>query len=196
MKSLLTFTLLFLISTQSLAESSREQKRFGAWWGVNDPAPGAVGVNFGYNLNSFSRVHLGAGIQSNAGEAFADEVGTNMMAALGYILTLGQVDWDELKEFFSDEDKEQTQTATSWGGGVSFFWPDWNLSPTVGINLAQFEATNGALNLKRRGTHVYYKAGVDWQMEKGFLLGAGWLHAPSLPNPIADRFYFNIGWFF
>ena len=200
MKALLfKFTMISLVyfsTSSSFAESLRTEDNFGAMFTVNDPIPGKYGLKLGFNAWDFVRFETGGGIESNAGDGIASEIGTNMTTAMFWIMTLGLIDWEEIHDFVSDDDQAVIKTVFSWSLGATFLVPEWSLSPAVGIHYGGFEATNGALDLPDSDNHVFYKIGVDWQSPIGFQIGAGWSIAPELPQALKNKAYINFGYFF
>lgn len=98
-------------------------------------------------------------------------------------------------------------------GGVRFFMPEWNLSPTIGLNFTQMTygqfnftteelevlsaATAGIVAIdpaKGSTTVLYMPIGLDWTSSWGFHLGAGTALAFS-PFTLVG-FYANLGIFF
>lgn len=89
------------------------------------------------------------------------------------------------------------EITTLGGGGTIILMPGSDLSPAVGAGFASYEAgAKNALSLPA-GTHshLYYKAGADYQLSGGFNTGAGFNFCPTLAGR-GCGFYVHLGYFF
>ena len=156
MRSLL---LVFIIVTSSLnawSESHRAKRSFGFGLTLNDPLPAHYGLGLFYNINDFMQIEFAAGFASQGlGDSAADEIGTTLTTAMFWIITLGLIDWEDIRDFVKDEDEAVVRTLFAWGGGLNFFVPGWSLTPMVGIGLGGWSANNSPFGLTDSGSHVY-----------------------------------------
>ncbi len=77
----------------------------------------------------------------------------------------------------------------TYGAGGRFLIPGINLSPILGASWATI-ATEGFPNDDH---HVYLVAGIEWQLEFGLNLGAG--YEQSFDSKIGGLPYLTAGWF-
>lgn len=145
--------------------SSRGAKKLGLHIGLlGDPSPTVIGFNANYNLTRWMRATAGYGSIS----------ATTLTGTL---------------------------KATTMGGGVRFFHPGWNFSPVVGLSYAKvtLSTTGTVLTTDEVGgfsasdSHLYYTAGIDWQMGFGMNLGFGVNTSLKTKEQLP---FFNIGWYF
>lgn len=198
MRFVLFLAVAFLLPLSLFAQdgggSERTERKFGMAFSFNDPAPALYGLNFYYNFTDYMQMQLGMGFNTEGvGESVTGEISTSMVTAIFFVITLGQIEWEKIRDFVKDEDEAVIKTVFAWGGGFNFFVPGWNLSPMAGIGYGGWEANNSPFGLPNRDRHVYYKLGVDWQTPIAIRLSAGWMHAPDLPPPIADKMFAHLG---
>ena len=79
--------------------------------------------------------------------------------------------------------------SVTYGAGVRFLVPGWNLSPVVGVSWATI-ATEGFPNDDH---HVYAVGGLEWQTDFGLNIGAG--YERSFDAKIGGLPYLNVGWY-
>lgn len=91
--------------------------------------------------------------------------------------------------------------ATTIGGGVRLFVPDWNFSPVGGISFASVSVSASGTGVvgdvggfSGSASHMYATIGFDWQTGMGFNLGAG--YNLSLKSGVGGLPYVNLGWYF
>jgi hypothetical protein len=166
----------FLLGSPVQAGSTRMEHRFGGYFSViGDPFPTLIGINAGANVFDFMRVVVGYGKISTTFQG-EDSNGN---------LTNG------------------TLSATTLGGGLRFFMPNWNFTPMVGLSFANVSVsltgtsnTNGNTvdGFSGSQSHVYAAIGFDWQTHAGFNMGAGWNQ--SFLSGVGGLPYLNFGWFF
>ena len=186
---------LILVMAQSSLGSSRIERRAGVTFGVNDPSPAMYGFNIHYNFTDYMQLQFGAGFGTDGvSESVVEEISTSLVTAMFYVMTLTLIEWDKIRDFVKDEDETLVKTIFTWGGGLNFFVPGWNISPMAGVAYAGWEAKNSPFGLSNRDRHVFYKLGVDWQTAIGIRLSAGWAHSPDLPESIRDRAFANLGY--
>ena len=152
-------------STFAADSSSRGAKKFGLHVGLlGDPNPTAIGYNANYNLTPWMR------------------------ATAGY----GSITADTLTGSLK---------ATTMGGGLRFFLPKWNFSPMLGLSYAKLTisttgttlATDEVGGFSASDSHLYYTAGIDWQMGFGMNLGFGVNTSLKTKDQLP---FFNLGWYF
>lgn len=92
--------------------------------------------------------------------------------------------------------------ATTIGGALNFYIPEWSFSPTVGLGFASVSvtATGTAVSTAEVGgfsasaSHMYITTGFDWNTHFGFYMGFG-AHI-SMKSGVGALPYLNLGWFF
>ena len=196
--SLVLALVLAFQASSVFAESNRMNRRFSVMLSGSDPMPVFVGVNLSYQLMDFVQFQFGGGFDSvSSDEGFASEIGTTATAAFAWLILLGQVEFQEIKDFLNEsslkEGETVSRTLTAMAGGLNFTVPGWNFSPLVGVYLGNWSAKNSPHGLTNYGNHGYMKVGIDYQAEKPFRVGIGWAHAPALPNSIENRLYGYMG---
>ena len=82
--------------------------------------------------------------------------------------------------------------AVLFGWGFSLFVPDWNTSPTIGVN---YSGIIGGGEFAGTKDQLYLNAGLDCQLDIGLYIGVGYNH--SLTNSdLRTQPYIHIGHFF
>jgi len=79
--------------------------------------------------------------------------------------------------------------SVTYGGGVRFLVPGWNLSPVGGLSWATI-ATEGFANDDH---HLYAVAGLEWQSATGLNVSAG--YEQSFDKQIGGLPYLTVGWY-
>ena len=85
-----------------------------------------------------------------------------------------------------------TSSMTTIGAGVDALWPEWNLSPLVGVAYSRVFLSGSGFNVS--ADNVYAKLGIDWQSATGLNLGVGFNVA--LVGVSGSTPYVNAGWYF
>jgi len=93
-----------------------------------------------------------------------------------------------------------TLSATSMGGGLNLFIPNWSFSPTVGVGYTSVAVSKtgniGSLTvggISSSANLLGANFGFDWQTHYGLDLGFGYSYIPSLSTGLP---YISLGWFF
>ncbi len=195
MKKILLVAALFLTFT-CFAADNRADNNFGLYVGVYDPIPGSAGLNLGWNITSFLRVSGGFSSYTNAEGGFFEDMSESIISGLFYIILLGLADYDDVREFFDTEDESVHKYVFSYAGGLNFFVPGWNLSPTVGVQVGSYSSKNNPFGLRNSESYVCYRTGLEWQTKVGLMLGVGYSYTPVLPAGLRNKYYAQLGWFF
>lgn len=146
--------------------SDRMIKRAGAYLGVlGDPFPTLVGVNLGFNIFDFLRVHGGVGKISSS-----TSFGTSSVSASATTVGAGA------RLFVPGWNLSPT---LGLGAAAVLYTSDG-----AAIRVQGFDAS---------GAHVYGSFGLDWQTASGFNLGLG--YNISFRSGIGGLPYLNLGWF-
>lgn len=185
----------FMFGLSSLA-SVREDKNFGLYLGLGTPMHGGAGAGLLINATDWFRITGEISYQTNETDKVMEHFGSSMMAAMFWIILLGQTDYDDIYNFLNPEDPDfQRQSVLSSAAGIELLWPsgaEW--APMIGASSARYSQENNFRDLtEETGTYVIYKLGLDFQSKQGLHFSVGGTYAPQLPEPIQRGAYMRIG---
>lgn len=153
-------------SSEVKLESSRMDKRFGAYVGIlGDPHPTLFGVNLAYNVLDYLRASVGYGQ-----------------------ITVTTLSLDDSGFGTAEE------SMTTIGAAAKFLVPGWNLTPTATLGYSHVFMSEGFESIDYDSDNLYVGLGGDWQTTGGFNLGAGFNVSITGSAPLAP--YINLGMFF
>jgi len=95
---------------------------------------------------------------------------------------------------------DSSAKVTTLGAGADALVPGWNLSPIAGLRVSKVDvSSSGGASVSVQGveestTLLYAQAGLDWQAQGGFNIGAG--QVVGLSGGEASGSYLNLGWYF
>lgn len=187
---------LVLTPALSFAKSVDDYRPFGFYVSAFDPVPGALGVNVAVAPVKFLQLHAGVGYYSNSNEPVLTQVGTSIVSAMFYLVTLSLINYWDIRNFVAGTAANPNDKSVFLGSmGLELRHPDWVLSPALGIDYGGYSARNQPFGLADQGNFVAYSAGLS--LKYGALyLGAGYKAAAALPTEVRNHFYLNGGVFF
>lgn len=188
----------FLFALSSLA-SVREERNIGLYLGVGTPMHGGAGGGLLINATDWLRITGEISYQTNETDKVMDHFGSSMMAAMFWIILLGQTDYDDIYNFLNPEDPNfQRQSVLASAAGLELLWPtgaEW--APMIGASSAKYSQENGFHDFtEETGAYMLYKLGLDYQSKQGFHFSVGGTYAPQLPEPIQRGGYMRLGFAF
>lgn len=195
----------FLFSNSIFAD--RTEDRLGVIVTRNDPMPGGIGGGLSLNATRWMRFNALMGFDEIVeNETESGGVADDVAAAVFWIILLGQVEYDEIKDFLAESTVDNTapvikRKITTQSLGLELLHPDWRISPMLGVGYSSYKVDNnykdlGTDNQSVRKNTVFYKLGVDWQGESGLSLAVGAAYAPDLPEPLQWKAFGKMGYYF